>query len=103
MIEKQKCLIVKPKESIETVKAFLNSQKISYNFDNDDNMIFANIDEIPVSLEEIAEVIDPVLKVGDRWRYQIPNDEPSNLVDSEHDARCGFVAYISWSGEFVKN
>ena len=94
------CFVVKPND-MSIVRKYLDENKISYQHDED--IIFANISEIPEGLAKIAHVYDPVRCIDGKWFFQIEGDEAFGPVEDEGAARSGFVGYISWSGEFVNN
>lgn len=87
-----KCYIVRPK-NIDEVKQFLTLNKISYL--HDDNIIFANLEEVSDKLKEIAIVEDPVVEKNGKWSFDNNVD-----YDSEDQARVAFKMWISWVGEF---
>ncbi len=104
-MEKVKCLVVKPRKdySLKEVRSCLDFHRISYSHWDEENTIFANLAEIPEDLREVADVVDAVFQREDRWFFQIPGDDLSKPHDDEDQARCRFVIYISWAGEFVNN
>ncbi len=95
--------VVKP-NNMQQVRDFLDANGISYSYENDMNIIFANLDDVPAGLEDIAWVNDPVfLKKEDGKWYFVCEGDTEGPHNTEHDARVHFKQYISWSGEFVNN
>lgn len=98
-----KCVYVRP--ASQNVVDWLNDHKVSYSIYREDDVIFANLDDYE-GLADIATVTDPVVCVDGEWFF-IGDDK--NLTDligpvkTEHEARVGFVHFISWVGEFVNN
>lgn len=96
-----KTYTVIPAPDMKAVRTFLDSHGISYNVD--ETVIFANMEEIPPELQEIATVNDPVFSTNSKEWYFCCEDEVIGPYKTEHDARTHFVQYISWSGEFINN
>jgi len=103
-----KCMILIAKEGqVENLKQSLQEEGISYSFDEDIKIFFANVKEIPQSIKNFASIYDPVFLSEGKWHYNIPEEAGiysyiSNAYNSEHDARVAFVIYVSWYGEFYK-
>ena len=88
----------------------MDQNGVSYSYDEEDDIVFANLTIAPHVLRIMAEVYDPVFLSDGKWRVRLDGDRErgegsieDSVFESEQDARVAFVHYISWSGEFVNN
>lgn len=109
---KIKCIVIKPNlGQSKSVRNWLDQAGVSYSYDEEDNIIFANLTKAPHVLRFMAEAYDPVFLSDDgKWKVRLDGDRErgegsieDSVFDSEQDARAAFAHYISWSGEFVNN
>jgi hypothetical protein len=101
-----KCFYVRPIDDIQEVTDWLDANKISYNVMYSDNIIFANMDDVPDALTDVANVTDPAIRVDGKWFFMANEQDETDIqgpFKTQHDARKAFKEFISWSGEFVDN